>query len=134
MLLLLIVYTALDADKPVQVDFAAKAEEAGVSVEHLRAEVAWLVEHEFLALDGDVDGVARVWVNPSVGFLPGTDPRIAAARHSFPYFDIAEGGMSAAEPVVVYPYKPELWEAVYNAQQDLFEDPPVFKRCSAHAM
>lgn len=132
-LLLLLIYTGLEDDKPVQLDFAAKAEEAGVSVEHLRAEVAWLVEHEFLALDGDVDGVARLWVNPSVGFLPGTDPRIAAARHRFPYYDIAEGGMSAEEPVVFYPYTPELWDAVYDAQQDMFEDPPVFNRCPAHA-
>ncbi|MFI6690070.1 hypothetical protein [Streptomyces sp. NPDC050485] len=129
----MIIYTGLKGDLPVQLHFAAKAEEAGVSAEHLRAEVAWLVEHEFLALDGHVEGVARVWVNSSVAFLPGTDPRVAAARHRFPYFDIAKGGMSAEEPVIIHPYERELWEAVYVAQQDFFENPPVFKRCPAHA-
>lgn len=129
---LVMICTDLEGDKPIQLDFADKAMEIEVSVEQLRAEVNWFVEHKFLALDGNVDGVARVWVNPSVGFFPGTDPRVAAARHRFPYFQIAEGGMSAEEPVIVHPYEPELWEAVYNAQRDLFENPPVFNLCPAH--
>ncbi|MCM1969424.1 hypothetical protein [Streptomyces sp. G1] len=134
MRLLILIYTELTDDGPVLLDFAAKAEEARVSVEDLRAEVEWLVEHEFLALDGDVGGVARLWVNPSVAFLPGTDPRVAAARHRFPYIGVAEGGMSAGQPVIVHPYELELWEAVYDAQRDMFEDPPCFSSdgCAIH--
>ncbi|MFD5891274.1 hypothetical protein ACFWHQ_35650 [Streptomyces sp. NPDC060334] len=134
MLILLLVYTGLQGDKPVLVDFDDLAERVRESVEQVRTEVAWLVEHEFLALDGDVDGVARIWVNPSVAFLPGTDPRVAAARYRFPYIDTAEGGMGAEEPVIVYPYEPEVWNAVYDAQREMFEDPPVFRRCPAHAV
>ncbi|MFE1415555.1 hypothetical protein ACFW6F_32885 [Streptomyces sp. NPDC058746] len=132
--LLILIYTELSGDSPVLLDFSAKAAEAGVSVEHLRAEVEWLVEHEFLAVDGNFDGVARLWVNPSVGFLLGTDPRTAAARHRFPYIDRAEGGMSAADPVIVHPYEPALWEAVYDAQREKFDNPPVSRRCPAHAL
>ncbi|MEU5431435.1 hypothetical protein AB0H73_38335 [Streptomyces olivoreticuli] len=133
MLLLILLYTGLEGDAPLLVDVAAKAEEARTSTEEFRAEVAWLVEHRFLALDGDVGGILRLWVNPSVAFLPGTDPRVAAARHRFPYITSAEGGMRAKEPVVVHPYTPELWEAVYAAQRDMFEDPPVFSYCGVHA-
>ncbi|MFG2394632.1 hypothetical protein ACGFYF_37985 [Streptomyces lavendulae] len=133
-LILRLMSVSLEGDKPVPVDFADLAAKLRMKVEHVRAEVAWLVEHEFLALDGDVDGMARVWVNPAAAFLPGTDPRVAAARHRFPYFGIAEGGMSAEEPVIVYPYEPELWDAVYEAQREMFEDPPVFRRCSSHAV
>ncbi|MFC7979790.1 hypothetical protein ACFUT3_31715 [Streptomyces cinereoruber] len=123
----------LEGDAPVRFDFAAQAGELGTSVERLRVQVAWLVEREFLALDGDVDGVARLWVNPSLAFAPGTDPRTVAARHRFPYIMTAEKGMAAEEPVVVYPYTPELWEQVYEAQRKMFEDPPVFSRCEQHA-
>ncbi|KJY25363.1 hypothetical protein [Streptomyces katrae] len=132
-MILQLVSWGLDKDGPVLVDVSETAQKAGVSVEYVRTEIAWLVEHEFLALDGDVDGMVRVWVNPAVAFMPGTDPRVAAARHRFPYFDTAEGGMSAEEPVVVYAYEPELWNAVYDAQRELFEDPPIFQPCPAHA-
>lgn len=71
----------LEGDAPMRFDFAAQAEELDTSVEKLRAQVAWLVERAFLVLDGDVDGVARLWVNPALAFMPGTDPRPAAARH-----------------------------------------------------
>ncbi|GAA5602400.1 Uncharacterised protein [Streptomyces griseus] len=131
--ILLMIYTHLEGDKPIQLDFVDKANEIEVSVEQLRAEVDWFIEQEFLALDGNVDGVARVWVNPSVAFFPGTDPRVAAARHRFPYFQPAKGGMSAEEPVVIHPYEPELWEGVYNVQRELFENPRVFSFCPGHA-
>ncbi|MFE0776932.1 hypothetical protein [Streptomyces sp. NPDC058861] len=123
----------LEGDAPARFDFAAQAEELDTSVERLRAQVAWLVEREFLALDGDVDGVARLWVNPALAFAPGTDPRTVAARHRFPYIMPAEKGMAAEEPVVAYTYAPELWEQVYEAQREMFEYPPVFSRCEQHA-
>ncbi|MET8816440.1 hypothetical protein ABZW47_31120 [Streptomyces sp. NPDC004549] len=133
-LLVMKIACLLKGDAPVCFDFAAQAEELGKSEEELRAQVVWLVEREFLALDGDVDGVARLWVNPALAFAPGTDPRAAAARYRFPYVRLAEKGMAAAEPVVVYPYEPELWEQVYEAQREMFEDPPVFRWCEQHAL
>ncbi|MFC7794144.1 hypothetical protein [Streptomyces cinereoruber] len=45
------------------------------------------------------------------------DPRTVVARHRFPYIMTAEKGMAAAGTVVVYPYTPELWEQVYEAQR-----------------
>ncbi|MHA4820256.1 hypothetical protein ACXZ65_38575 [Streptomyces aculeolatus] len=45
----------------------------------------------------------------------------------------AEEGMAAAKPVVVYPYEPELWEQVYEAQREMFEDARVFSWCEQHA-
>jgi len=123
----------LKGDAPVRFDFAVQAEELGMSEEELRAQVAWLVERGVLVLDGYVDRVARLWVNPALAFVPGTDPRVAAARHRFPYVTPAEEGMAAAKPVVVYPYEPELWEQVYEAQREMFEDPPVFSWCEQHA-
>ncbi|MFE5513062.1 hypothetical protein ACFQ9J_21255 [Streptomyces sp. NPDC056529] len=57
----------------------------------------------------------------------------AAARHRFPYIMTAEKGMAAQEPVIVYPYTPELWERVYEAQREMFGDPPVFSCCEQHA-
>ncbi|WP_372412246.1 hypothetical protein [Streptomyces luteireticuli] len=133
MQILMLLYVGLQGDAPLRVDVAAKAEECGVTTEEFRAEVAWLVEHRFLALDGDVGEVLRLWVNPSVAFLPGTDPRVAAARHRFPYITTAGRGMKAGEPVAVHPYEPGLWEAVYDRQRDMFEDPPVFSHCGLHA-
>jgi hypothetical protein len=132
-LLMVTIVGLLEGDAPARFDFAVQAEELHTSVEKLRAQVAWLVEREFLALDGDVDGVARLWVNPALAFTPGTDPRTAAARHRFPYIMPAEEGMAAPEPVLVHPYTPELWEEVYEAQREMFEDPPVFSPCEQHA-
>ncbi|MFE1907992.1 hypothetical protein ACFW96_30650 [Streptomyces gardneri] len=132
--LVVMIACLLEGDAPVRFDFAVQAEELGTSVEKLRAQVAWRVERDFLALDGDVGGVARLWVNPALAFRPGTDPRTAAARHRFPYILPAEEGMAAKEPVIVYPYEPELWEQVYEAQREIFEDPPVFSRCKQHAL
>ncbi|MFB6634854.1 hypothetical protein ACFCWY_33660 [Streptomyces sp. NPDC056362] len=122
----------LEGDAPLRLDFAAKAEELDTSMDRLRTQVAWLVKREFLALAGDVDGVARLWVNPSLALAPGTDPRTVAARLRFPYIMTAEEGMAAEEPVIVYPDTPELWEQVYEAQREIFEDPPVFSRCKQH--
>ncbi|MGW3521363.1 hypothetical protein [Streptomyces hydrogenans] len=123
----------LKGEAPARFDFAVEADELGTSVEKLRAQVTWLVERKFLALDGDVDGVARLWVNPALAFAPGTDPRTAAARHRFPSIMTAEEGMAAEEPVIVYTYTSELWDQVYEAQREMFEDPPVFSRCEQHA-
>lgn len=69
---------------PVLFEFARWAAELRVTITRLRELVAWLVEHEFLALEGGVNGIARLWVNPSVAFAPQTDPRIVAARYRFP--------------------------------------------------
>ncbi|MEU7295202.1 hypothetical protein AB0A76_18610 [Streptomyces exfoliatus] len=123
----------LEDDAPVRFDFAVQAEDLETSVKELRAGVAWLVEREFLVLDGDVDGVARLWVNPAMAFAPGIDPRPAAARHRFPYIMLSEGGTTAPGPVVVHPYTPELWEQVYEALREMFEDPLVFSPCERHA-
>lgn len=131
-LLVMKIVSLLTGDAPVRFDFAVQAEELNMSVEELRAGVAWLVKREFLALDGDVDGVARLWVNPALAFAPGTDPRTAAARYRFPYIMPAEGGMAAAEPVIVHSYTPELWQEIYENQREMFEDPPVFSRCEQH--
>ncbi|MFE0777827.1 hypothetical protein [Streptomyces sp. NPDC058861] len=132
-MLVLKIASLLKGDAPLRFDFAIEADELDTSVEKLRTQVTWLVEREFLALDGDVDGVARLWVNPALAFAPGTDPRTAAARHRFPYITTADEGLAAAEPVIVYPYEPELWEQLYEDQREMFEDPPVFSRCEQHA-
>ncbi|MFD5110528.1 hypothetical protein [Streptomyces cinereoruber] len=86
-----------EGEAPTRFDFAVEADELDTSVEKLRVQVAWLVEREVLALDG----VARLWVNPSLAFAPGADPRTAAARHCFPYITTAEEGLAAAEPVII---------------------------------
>ncbi|MFD7561320.1 hypothetical protein ACFV9E_43440, partial [Streptomyces sp. NPDC059835] len=75
----------------------------------------------------------RLWVNPSPAFLPGTDPRVTAARHGFPYVRDAEGTQRTEDPAAVHPYEPGLWEAVREAQRDVFEDPPVFSYRDLHA-
>jgi hypothetical protein len=105
-----------------------------VPVARLRAVVAWLVEHEFLALDGDVDGIARLWVNPSVAFPPRTDPRTVAARHRFPYITTAPRGMAAEQPVVIRPYDAAEWNGVYQHHLHMIEDPVCFSStgCALH--
>ncbi|UUY52360.1 hypothetical protein NRK68_34375 (plasmid) [Streptomyces yangpuensis] len=96
----------LQGGGPVLFEFAHWADELDVPVARLREVVAWLVENQFLALEGDVDGVARLWVNPSVAFTPWSDPRLAAARYRFPYITTAEEGMAAERPVIVRPTTP----------------------------
>lgn len=81
----------LKGNGPVLFAFAHWAGELRVPVARLREVVAWLVEHEFLALEGDVGGIARLWVNPCVALAPWADPRPIAARNRFPYITTAEG-------------------------------------------
>ncbi|MEU1076475.1 MULTISPECIES: hypothetical protein [unclassified Streptomyces] len=124
----------LKGSGPISFEFAHWADELGVPVARLRAVVAWLVEHEFLALDGDVDGIARLWVNPSVAFPPRTDPRAVAARHSFPYITTASKGMAAEQPVVIHPYDAAEWDGVYQQHLHMIEDPVCFSStgCALH--
>ncbi|MCB5179811.1 hypothetical protein [Streptomyces antimicrobicus] len=117
---------SLRGDTPVFFDFTSHAEALGTDVPTLRGEIRWLVEHRFLALDGDVDGTARLWLNPCVAFPPFTDCRVIAARHRFPFITTVEGGMSAAEPVVVHEYDAEGWEQVYQDTVRMTDDPPCF--------
>ncbi|MFI8484022.1 hypothetical protein [Streptomyces rubrogriseus] len=75
-----------EGDAPMTLDFHDEAAIVELSTSVLQAQVAWLVGHRYLALDGMVDGLARLWINPAVAFRPRTtDPRRAAARHRFPY-------------------------------------------------
>ncbi|MEU4969119.1 hypothetical protein [Streptomyces smyrnaeus] len=124
----------LEGSGPVLFDFAHWAGELETSVVHLREVVAWLVEHEFLALEGDVDGVARLWVNPSAAFAPRTDPRTIAARFRFPYITTAERYMAAEQPVIVQPYNADGWDEFYRANLRVIEDPPCFSSegCPVH--
>ncbi|MDJ0386078.1 hypothetical protein [Streptomyces sp. G-G2] len=124
----------LKGSGPVLFDFAHWADELNVTVARLREVVTWLVGHQFLALEGDVNGVARLWVNPSVAFSPWTDPRITAARYRFPYIMTAEGGMTAEQPVIVHPYDAAGWNEVYQQSLSLIHDPVCFSSggCSVH--
>lgn len=124
----------LTGSGPVPFEFARWSDELGVPVSRLRDVVAWLVEHEFLALDGDVDGIARLWVNPSVAFPPWTDPRTVAARHRFPYITTAPRGMAAEQPVIIHPYDEAAWDDVYQQHLHMIEDPVCFstKGCALH--
>ncbi|MFJ9167302.1 hypothetical protein ACIRN5_23365, partial [Lysinibacillus fusiformis] len=55
----------LDGDAPVRLRLAFAAEEFGLTPKRLEAELAWLDRHRFVYLDGSVDGIARIWVNPA---------------------------------------------------------------------
>ncbi|MFB7896149.1 hypothetical protein ACFC1B_07440 [Streptomyces xiamenensis] len=105
-----------------------------VPVPRLSAAVDCLVEHEFLALDGHVDGIARLWVNPSVAFLPRSDPRVVAAAHRFPYITVAPRGMADEQPVVIHPYDAQMWEDVYTRNLDQIENPITYSSdgCTLH--
>ncbi|MFI9311456.1 hypothetical protein [Streptomyces triculaminicus] len=125
--LLIVLVSKLEGDAPVVLDYATEAQNHDTDEETLRARVAWLVEHRYLALDGNVNGVARLWVNPSVAFRPGkTDPRVAAARHRFPYITADDKGMAADQPVHVAEYDDRGWEQVYQLNAAQFEAPPRF--------
>lgn len=117
--LLLLIMVRLMADAPVL--FRLDDGPDAASEDEVRTALGWLHEHQFIALEGIVDGIARAWVNPAVAALGGTDPRIAAARHRFPFIDVAEDGMKAEEPVTFHPYDPELWQAVYEDNQESFD-------------
>ncbi|MFD5623448.1 hypothetical protein [Streptomyces yangpuensis] len=119
---LMFIARSLQDDGPAHLDFVDCARRLERSVDEVRGEAAWLAEHEFLARDADTDtgtgtdaagGVARLWVNPSVTFLPWTDPRVAAARHRFPFITTADRGMAAEEPVIIRPYDAGSWHRVY---------------------
>ncbi|KIF03878.1 hypothetical protein PL81_21805 [Streptomyces sp. RSD-27] len=124
----------LQGSGPVLFEFARWSEQLDVTVVRLREVVAWLAEHEFLALDGDVDGVARVWVNPSVAFSPGADLRAVAARHRFPYIMAADLGAAAERPVIVHPYDADAWDEVYQGTLHMAEEPFCFSSegCGLH--
>ncbi|MFH8703876.1 hypothetical protein [Streptomyces rubrogriseus] len=92
----------------------------------LQAQVAWLVEHRYLALDGMVNDLARLWISPAVASLPrATDPRRAAARHRFPYIVTDPQGMSAQQRVHVVQYNEDVWQRVYQLNAEQFNDPPT---------
>ncbi|MEN8655531.1 hypothetical protein ABCR94_34405 [Streptomyces sp. 21So2-11] len=124
----------LAGDVPVVLDVAAEADELDIERADLQERLMWLVDREYLALDGHVDGVARLWVNPAVAFLPRTtDPRVAAARHRFPYIVTDEEGMAADPPFHVAEYDKEGWERVYEDNREQIEDPPRFSfGCPSH--
>ncbi|MDG4857485.1 hypothetical protein P8605_04820 [Streptomyces sp. T-3] len=124
--LLMRIVLELEGDAPVLFALQAEAEHHDQTEQQLRASISWLVAHEFLAMDGSADGKIRLWVNPSVAFFAGTDPRLAAARHHFPYIVPDQKGLSADEPVHVQPYRAEGWEGVYQKQAAMFQDPPAF--------
>jgi hypothetical protein len=61
----------LRGDVPGTLDFHDEAAIVELSTSVLQAQVAWLVEHRYLTLDGMVDGLARLWINPA-GSVPAT--------------------------------------------------------------
>ncbi|MET9954441.1 hypothetical protein ABZ135_23260 [Streptomyces sp. NPDC006339] len=132
--LLIILATKLQGDAPVVLDFAAEAENLEIEESTLRELIQWLVDRRYLALDGQVDGVARLWINPAVAFLPRTtDPRVAAARHRFPYITADEKGMASEQPFHVSEYDEHGWEHVYQLNADKFENPARFSfGCPIH--
>ncbi|MFJ1579091.1 hypothetical protein [Streptomyces sp. NPDC088182] len=93
-----------------------------------------MAERRYLARDGQVGGIARVWVNPVVAFRAGkVDPRVAAARHRFPYIFPNQKALSVEQPVHVAEYDEEGWALVYRNNLDQFEDPPRFSYgCPLH--
>ena len=75
----------LDGDHPVLVDFRAIAVDNGWSPARMREAADWLAAVRAIAIDGEDEvGRLRVWVNPSLGHHPDTDPLRAATRHRFP--------------------------------------------------
>ncbi len=96
--------------------------------------MAWLVEYEFLALEGEVGSIARLWVNPSVAFVPWTDPRTVASRHRFPYIATAERGVAAEQPVIIQPYDAAKGDECHQGHLDLIEGPCCFSSagCPVH--
>ncbi|MFC1405767.1 MULTISPECIES: hypothetical protein [Streptacidiphilus] len=120
MLLLIRLVTKLRGDAPVALDFDDELV-ADDSDTDLRATLTWLHDTRFIALNGMAGRIARLWLSPAVGCMGGTDPRIAAARHSFPYMTIAEDGMAAPQPVTVHEYSPQLWQSVYEQNQESFD-------------
>ncbi|MFI1734514.1 hypothetical protein ACH40E_35950 [Streptomyces acidicola] len=124
----------LRGDAPVVLDLTDEADDLDLTPAVLQERIMWLVDHGYLALDGQVDGIARLWINPAVAFLPHTtDPRVAAARHRFPYIVTDEKGMAAEQPVHVAEYDANGWEYVYRLNAEQFEDPPRFSfGCPLH--
>ncbi|MBQ0887891.1 hypothetical protein KBZ94_23715 [Streptomyces sp. RM72] len=124
----------LRGDAPVTLDFNDEAATVELSTSVLQEQVAWLVEHRYLALDGMVDGLARLWINPAVAFLPRTtDPRRAAARHRFPYIVTDAQGMSAQQRVHVVQYDEDVWQRVHQLNAEQFNEPPTLRHdCPLH--
>ncbi|MBZ6284691.1 hypothetical protein [Streptomyces olivaceus] len=124
----------LRGDAPVYLNINAEADELDLEPDELQVKIQWLIDRRYLALDGHVDGLARLWINPSVAFLPRlTDPRVAAARHKFPYIVTDDEGMAAEQPVHVAEYNAEGWEHIYRINAEQLEDPPRFSYgCPLH--
>ncbi|GGP86282.1 hypothetical protein GCM10010278_75830 [Streptomyces melanogenes] len=79
----------LNGDVPVLLDFRAAAIEIGVAPARLRTAEEWLAGLCAIAEDvSDARGNPYVWINPSLAYLPGTDPYTAARRHRFPRIDV----------------------------------------------
>lgn len=132
--LLNLVTLGLECDAPVVVSVAELATMSGMAVEMVRGMLDWLVDRRYLVLDDAVDGRMRLWVNPSVAFAGGSDPRPAAARYEFPYITCHEGGTAADEPVRHLPYDAACWEYICQENRgQFFADPPMFPfGCPAH--
>jgi hypothetical protein len=66
----------------------------------------------------------RLWLNPSIAFLAGvTDPRVAAARHRFPYITTDPKGRAAEGPVHVAECDERGWEELYRQNAKDWENP-----------
>ncbi|MFD7827720.1 hypothetical protein [Kitasatospora sp. NPDC059803] len=107
----------LEGDAPVRLNLGEMAELYDRSEALMLAELDWFAEHRFVHLDGRADGIVRLWVNPAVAVC-GADPRIAAARHSFPYFTVEDA--SSEDRVCVHEYSEDLWEAIYAGNFEAF--------------
>ncbi|MFD0279274.1 hypothetical protein ACFVHB_36005 [Kitasatospora sp. NPDC127111] len=111
----------LDGDGAVRLEVASAAEELERPLNLLVDELRWLADgRRFLHTEGFADGLTKIWLNPAVAVDGGCDPRPLAARHRFPYPLLADGGLSAPEPVRFLEYSAPLWDEVYFANRDMF--------------
>ncbi|MEV7123776.1 hypothetical protein [Kitasatospora griseola] len=106
----------------VRLDVAAASDDLGRTYELLVAELQWLAGgNRFLRQEGFVGGVMKLCLNPAAACDGGADPRPIAARHRFPYPVLADGGLSAPEPVRFLKYSAPFWEELYAGNQKLFD-------------
>ncbi|QEV03394.1 hypothetical protein CP971_33005 [Streptomyces viridifaciens] len=111
----------LDGDGAVRLEVASAAEELERPQNLLVDELRWLADgRRFLHTEGFADGLMKIWLNPAVAVNGGCDPRPLAARHRFPYPVLADGGLSAPEPVRFLEYSAHLWDEVYFANRHMF--------------
>jgi hypothetical protein len=79
----------LDSDAPVHLDYRATSIELSCAPDRLREAADWLVRVRAIVVNAPDTGDSRyVWVNPSLGYSPDTDPFQAAKRHRFPRIDV----------------------------------------------